>query len=117
MARKIESKSIENGIVTVKVNGVEEVSYDFNTLPGPIRSKLGPFGLDHKLANAGAGKTGQDLVDAMNTMYTALSKGDWKTKIAAPKVSKASIKEKLAGLTEDEANAATELLNKLGFSL
>ena len=117
MARKIESKSIENGVVTVKVNGVGEASYDFNTLPGPIRSKLGPFGLDHKLANAGAGKTGQDLVDAMNTMYNALAKGDWKTKIAAPKVSKASIKEKLAGLTEGEASAAMELLNKLGFSL
>ena len=117
MARKIESKSIENGVVTIKVANGEEVSYDFNVLPENIRAKLGPFGLDHKLANAGAGKTGQDLIDAMNTMYTALKKGDWKTKIAAPKVSKASIKEKLAGLTEGEASAAMDLLNKLGFSL
>ena len=117
MAKKTESKSIENGVITMEIVGVGEVSYDFNALPDNIKAQLGPFGLDHKLANAGAGKSGQDLKDAMDTTYKALMDGQWKVRVAAPKVSKASIKEKLASFTAEEAEAAKSLLEKLGFSI
>lgn len=107
------------GIVTMKekVTGVE-LSFDFNDLPEPIQAKLGPFGLGHKLGDAAAGKEGQAAIDAINKVWKGLSDNDWSVRApAGEKVSKKSILDKLAGLSEAEQEIAKKLLDKLGLTL
>lgn len=118
MAKKIESKEITDNRITYKVLGVEEpVSYSVAELPENIKTHLVAFGLDHKLANSGAGKTGQDMVDAMDVTYDALAKGQWAVRIAQPKLSKKSLTEKLSQLDPEESSLAIDLLKKLGINL
>lgn len=119
MAEKKLSKEIEGNILKIKeaVTGTELV-FDFGELPVEIQSKLGPFGLGHKLGDAAAGKAGQEAIDAINKVFDGLMKSDWS--VRAPqgeKVSKTAIKAKLEALSAEEQEAVKAALAKAGIAL
>ena len=89
MAKKLE-KNIEEAQVKISVlNGAKgEMVFDFNALPDDIKTSLGPFGLNHKLGDAAAGKEGTDAEDAITRVWEGLLAGDWSVRApASPKVS------------------------------
>ena len=118
MAKKLE-KSIEDTIVKLNIVALGKVlEFDFLTLPQAIQDKFGPFGLGHKLGDAAAGKGAEEIEASIIKVWEGLEKGDWSVRApAGPKVSKKAIADGIAGLDEDEANAAKALLAKLGIVL
>ena len=88
-------------------------------LPPDIQSRLGPFGLSHKLGDAAAGKEGAEIDAAIEKVAKGLMNNDWSVRApAGPRgVSKKALIEKIEGLGEEEANEAKALLAKLGVEL
>jgi hypothetical protein len=117
--KKKLGKSFEGTIVTLTEGATGTVmNFDFNDLSAEIQAKLGPFGLGHKLGDAGAGKTGQEVVDSITKVWNGLMANDWTVRApAAEKISKSDVKSKIAGLSEEEQGVAMALLAKLGFKL
>lgn len=116
--KKLTKAIMENEVSITEVEGSVTMKFNFNSLPKSIQEKLGPFGLGHKLGDAAAGKSGEDAVKAIQVVWEGLMKGDWSTRApAAPKVSKASLNEKLSTMSDKEQKIARDLLAKLGLSL
>lgn len=112
-------RSITGTVVTFTEQTTgKTVTYDFATLPTDIQAKLGPYGLNQKLGDSGAGKSGQEALDAIQKCFEALAKGDWSFRApAAPKITVDSVKEKLANMSEAEQEMAKKLLAGLGLNL
>jgi len=120
MAKKKMTKVIDGTVVTITIlegtNGA--VDYDFSKLPADIQAKLGPFGLNHKLGDSAAGKTGVEAEEAVQKVFAGLLEGDWSVRApAAPKVSTKTIATNLESLSEKEQNAAIAVLTRLGISI
>ena len=119
MAKKLE-KNIEDSVIKITVlNGEKgEMAFDFNSLPEDIRTKLGPFGLNHKLGDAAAGKEGTDAEDAINRVFEGLMAGDWTVRApAAPKISVKELAANYANLDDSQKEAAKALLASLGLKV
>lgn len=113
------AKEIKGTVVTFTeaITGTVK-NYDFATLPQKIKDAFGPFGLSSKLGDAAAGKSGKDVIDAIDKVWKGLSEGDWTVRApAAPKLDKKGLTEKLDALPDKEKNAAKDLLAKLGITL
>jgi hypothetical protein len=119
MAEKKLEKKIEGNVVTITEAVTGEVMvFDFGDFPEVIQGKLGPFGLGHKLGDAAAGKSGQEAVDAIKKVAGGLMNSDWSVRApAGERVSKASIKEKISGLSEEEQDIVKAALAKAGIKL
>jgi len=117
--KKKLGKSFEGTIVTLTEGVTGTVlNFDFNDLPMEIQAKLGPFGLGHKLGDAGAGKSGQEVVTSITKVWNGLMANDWTVRApAAEKISKSDVKSKIAGLSSEDQEVAMALLAKLGFKL
>jgi hypothetical protein len=113
------TRSIDGTVVKfVEATTGSELTYDFASLPADIQAKLGPYGLNQKLGDAAAGKSGQEAIDAIAKVFTALQAGDWSFRApAAAKVTVADIKTKLEGMTDAERDMASQLLAKLGVKM
>lgn len=119
MAKKLE-KQIDGSAVKISVLGGEkgEMVFDFNTLPDDIKSSLGPFGLNHKLGDAAAGKEGTDAEDSINRVWEGLMAGDWTVRApAAPKVSLKELAANYQNLDAEQQEAAKALLSQLGLKV
>ncbi len=120
MAKKKMSKTIEGTTVKITVldGKQEEMIFDFSKLPDDIQAKLGPFGLNHKLGDAAAGKKGVEAEEAINKVFTGLMESNWSVRApAAPKVSTKTIATNLDTLSKKEKNAAIEVLQRLGINI
>ena len=118
-ARKLE-KFIDGTIVKLTALGGEkgQMSCDFDLLPEPIKAKLGPFGLSHKLGDAAAGKEGVDAEVAIQKVYDGLIANNWSVRApAVPKVGVADIVANFQNLSDKEKKAAAPLLKSLGIAL
>jgi hypothetical protein len=112
------AKEIEGNLVKITVGGGSEMVFDFDSLPADIQTKLGPFGLGHKLGDAAAGKEGQEAEEAINKVFDGLKGGDWSVRApSGPRVSVKSLTDKLANLPSDQAAAAAALLKQLGVNI
>jgi len=113
-------KSIDDTAVVINVLGGSrgEVQYDFLELPDEIQEKLGPFGLNHKLGDAAAGKSGAEAEEAIQRVWEGLKSGDWSVRApAAPKVSLKAVSDNYSNLDDSEKEAAKELLKSLGMKI
>ncbi len=116
MARKL-AKAIEGTVVKITAGG-KEMKYDFAALPKEIQAKLGPFGLGHKLGDAAAGKSGEEIFPAIKTVFDGLMASNWSVRApAGEKVSKKSLSEGIGKLSPKEQEAAMALLAKLGIKM
>lgn len=114
-ARKLE-KSIEGGVVTIKelVTGTV-ISVDFNEMPDGVKSKLGPFGLSHKVGDAAAGVVGQEAVDSMKKVVDALMADKWTVPgVRGESISVSAINTGIDRLPAAEQMAARQLMLRLG---
>jgi hypothetical protein len=113
------TKEISGGIVKI-TEGTTSTAlvFDFSTLPAEIQTKLGPFGLGHKLGDAAAGKEGQEAVDSINKVWQGLMDNDWSVRApAGEKISKAEVINKLAAFSPEEQEKARATLKALGITL
>lgn len=120
MAKKKMDKTIEGAVVSITVlEGAQgKMDFDFNLLPPDIQAKMGPFGLNHKLGDSAAGKTGAEAEEAINKVWQGLMEGDWSVRApAAPKVSTKVIADNFSNLSDDEQNAAKAVLESLGIKV
>ena len=91
------------------------MKFDAATLPEEIQKSLIPFGLNHKLGDAAAGRSGKDAEEAIKKVWEGLVAGDWTTRApAAPKVSVSTIKDNLAKMSPEEAEKARSLMAQMG---
>jgi hypothetical protein len=120
MADKKLQKKIEGTIISItSLGGAQgEMLFDFSDLPQDIQTKLGPFGLGHKLGDAAAGKSGAEAEESIQKVWGGLMANDWSVRApAGPKVSLKSIADKYGSLTPEEQQAAKTLLSSLGVKL
>lgn len=114
-ARKL-SKEIVGTVVTIteKESGITK-NYDFATLPAEIQTKLGPLGLNHRLGDSAAGKSGQEAVDAIDKVWEGLLAGNWTVRVpAGPKIKKEDVLATFNKLSAKEQAIARPLLESLG---
>jgi hypothetical protein len=118
--RKLMKDLTDEGVVKITALGgnAGEVEYDFSTLPADIQTKLGPFGLSHKLGDAAAGKTGADAEDSIQKVWDGLMAGDWSVRApATPKVSVKALVDKMSALPPEAQEQARALLASLGVDI
>lgn len=119
--KKMEKKFSEDGnavIINVLEGTQGEMTFDFTTLPEDIQKRLGPFGLNHKLGDSAAGKTGVEAEESIQKVWEGLMAGDWSIRApAAPRVSTKVIADNFTNLSEDEQNAAKSVLAALGIKV
>lgn len=118
--RKLMKELTDEGIVIIEAIGgnAGSVKYDFNVLPDDIKAKLGPFGLNHKLGDSAAGKTGTEAEEAIQKVWDGLMAGDWSVRApATPKVSVKALVDKMNSLPEEAQAQARALLESLGVSI
>ena len=117
--RKLIKEIKDTAIVISVVGGNEgEKTFDFLELPEAIQEKLGPFGLNHKLGDAAAGKSGVEAEEAIQRVWEGLMSGDWSVRApAAPKVSLKAVADNFSNLDEGEQEAAKALLASLGMKI
>ncbi len=102
--------------ITEKTTG-QTLTFELAHYSDDIADKLAMYGLSQKLGDAAAGKTGQDIIDAINKVNEGLLANDWSIRApAAPKVTKKDINEKISAMSAEDAAAVKESLAKLGFS-
>lgn len=105
-------------VETTVAGGTGLKSYSFDNLPEDIKSKLGPFGLGHKLGDAAAGKEGAEAEEAIQKVYDGLLSGDWSVRApAGPRVSIKSLADKVTNLSPADQEAAKALLTSLGVKI
>lgn len=110
------AKEIEGTIISITVQGGTKgtMLFDFSDLPADIQTKLGPFGLGHKLGDAAAGKEGADAEDSINKVYDGLVGGDWSVRAPAqPKISLSALAANFKNLSPEEKEAALPILKAL----
>jgi len=120
MSKKKMDKTIEDSVVSITLldGTMGKMDFDFNLLPADIQTKMGPFGLNHKLGDSAAGKTGAEAEEAINKVWQGLMEGDWNVRApAAPKVSTKVIADNFSNLSADEQNAAKAVLEALGIKV
>jgi hypothetical protein len=111
LTRKIEGTVVS---FTELITG-KTVVCDFSKLPADIQTKLGPFGLNHKMGDAAAGCTGQEAVDSIQKVADGLMAGNWAVRgERGESVSINAVNSGLEKLPPKEADAARALLIKLG---
>jgi len=118
--RKLMKELTDEGIVIIEAIGgnAGSVKYDFSKLPDDIKAKLGPFGLNHKLGDSAAGKTGAEAEEAIQKVWDGLMAGDWSVRApATPKVSVKALVDKMNSLPEEAQAQARALLESLGVSI
>lgn len=116
--RKLLKEVNDTGVKITVVGGSGEKTFNIEDLPGPVRAKLIPFGLGHKLGDAAAVKEGEEAEAAIMKTWEALCKGNWSFRVpASPKISLKDVAEKFKGLSEDEKAAAKALFESLGFNV
>ncbi|MFA5543027.1 MAG: hypothetical protein WCY49_07105 [Anaerovoracaceae bacterium] len=104
--------------ITVADGERGEMIFDFSKLPEDIQTKLGPFGLGHKLGDSAAGKAGTDAEDAITKTWDGLMEGNWSVRVpAAPKVSLKEVAANLANLSDKEKKTAQAVLASLGIKI
>lgn len=118
MARKLQ-KSTEGTVIRIKeLETGTERSFDFIDLPETVQDKLGPFGLSHKLGDAAAGKTGMEIIGAIEKVFEGLMQNNWTVRApAAPKITKKVLNERLNGMSAEDQSAARALLEQLNIVL
>jgi hypothetical protein len=118
-AKKL-AKEIEGTIVQITAAGGAkgQMLFDFADLPADIQSKLGPFGLGHKLGDAAAGKEGVEAEEAIEKVFEGLKSGDWSVRApAGPRVSIKALAENVSKLDPASQEAAKALLTSLGVKI
>lgn len=114
-AKKLGKEILGNIIKITELVTGKVLEYDFTKLPKEIQAKLGPFGLNHKLGDAAAGKAGQDAVDSIQKVFDGLMAGNWEVRVPrGESVSVNTINAGIDKLPPKEAEAAKALLIKLG---
>lgn len=118
MAKKVKKLGKEIVGTVVKIAEVvtgKLMEFDFSKYPKEIQEKLGPFGLNHKLGDAAAGKSGQEAVDAIMKVHEGLMKGDWSVHVApGERIAISTVNANIEKLPPAQQAAARELLIKLG---
>lgn len=117
--KKLEKKIDEQCVKITAIEGnLGEQTFDFTALPPDIQSKLGPFGLSHKLGDAAAGKAGAEAEEAINKVWEGLMNSDWSVRApAAPKVSTKVIADNYGNLSPEDQDAAAKVLIALGIKI
>lgn len=118
--KKLEKDLTEHPLV--KITALEgdkgQQVFDFTTLPEDIQSRLGPFGLGHKLGDAAAGRRGAEAEEAIAKVWDGLMAGDWSVRApAVPKVSIKAIADNYEMLSTKEKATAQKLLKDLGMKI
>lgn len=123
MAEKKMAKGLKEGddnTIVIKILGgnLEEVEFCFTDLPEGIQTKLGPFGLSHKLGDAAAGKRGPEAEEAIQKVWNGLLENNWSVRApASPKISTKTILTNLDNLPEEEKEKAIATLAALGITI
>lgn len=120
MAKKKMDKKIEETtvVITMLEGSAGEMRFNFTDLPEDIQSRLGPFGLNHKLGDSAAGKVGVEAEESINKVWDGLMAGDWSVRApASPRVSTKVIAENYSSLSDEEKNAAKAVLASLGIDI
>ena len=115
LAKEIEGEMVK---ITVGDGAKGEMIFLFSDLPADIQSKLGPFGLGHKLGDAAAGKEGLEAEEAINKVFDGLKSGDWSVRApAGPRVSIKALADNVSKLDPASQEAAKALLTSLGVKI
>jgi len=112
-------KVIKGTVVEIEVvGGSGKKEYDFSKLPPKIQASLGPFGLNHKLGDSAAGKSGAEAEKAVQHVWDGLMKGEWTVRApAAPKIKVSEVTDKYANMTKAQKDAAVKAMKELGISI
>ena len=117
-AKKLDKRVDDNGVNITVVSIGEGGYYNVDELSDDIKRRLMIHGLSQVLGDAAAGRDGQDAKEAIERRWETLKSGEWTAKrAAAPKLSKAELERRLAGLEDDERQAIIDALAKVGISL
>jgi len=116
--KKLDKVPKDNGVEITVVSIGEGNFYCVDELSDDIKRKLMVHGLSQVLGDAAAGRDGQDAKEAIERRWETLKSGEWTAKrAAAPKLSKAELERRLAGLEDDERQAIIDALAKVGINL
>lgn len=99
------SKVMEGSVLVVKELGTNSIiRYDSTKLNAEVQKHLFYHGLEQKIGDAAAGKSGKDAVDSMNKVWEGLLKGDWTVRApAGEKITKSSVLDKFNAMPEGKA--------------
>jgi len=104
--------------ITVLGGAKGQMIFDPADLPADIQQKLIPFGLGHKLGDSAAGKSGTDAEEAIEKVWEGIKSGDWTVRApATPKVSLKDVAANFSNLSEEEKEAAKQLMASLGIKI
>lgn len=109
-------KDGENTVI-FQVAGFDPVRCDFSTLSDITKQRLMVHGGNAKVGDSAAGCGGQEAYDAIASTWKNLQEDKWTERVSGgggDKVSLSSIKNALAGLSEEERNTAIAIFAKLG---
>ena len=116
--KKLNKTPLDDGITIAVVSTGWEETFKVDELSPDIQRKLMIHGLSQVLGDAAAGRDGEEASEAIQRRWETLKGGEWTAKrAAAPKLSKAELERRLAGLSEDERAAIVDALAKVGINL
>ncbi|RLC74773.1 MAG: hypothetical protein DRJ03_31365 [Chloroflexi bacterium] len=116
--KKLDKVPKDNGVEITVVSTGQSGFYSVDELSPDIQRKLMIHGLSQVLGDAAAGRDGEDASEAIQRRWETLKSGEWTAKrAAAPKLSKAELERRLAGLEDDERQAIIDALAKVGINL
>jgi hypothetical protein len=109
------SKTFEGDVLVITA-GDKVMKFDINTYSDAIKHQAMLHGFSQKLGDSAAGcESAAEAAEYIQKTAEALAKGDWTTKSpAGEKITKKSLLDKFAGLSEKERALAEPLMKKLG---
>ena len=113
------SRKIDGRVLTItEMETGESISIDADTLSAEIQSRSMMHGLNQKIGDAAAGKTGADAMKAMMVVAQGIVGGNWAVRAPASKnVSVSDINNALGTMSEEERAVLLESFTKAGVDL
>lgn len=113
------SRKIEGRVLTItEMETGESISIDADTLSEDIQSRSMMHGLNQKIGDAAAGKTGVEAFKAMTVVAEGIAAGNWAVRAPASKnVSVSDINNALGTMTDEEKKGLLDSLSNAGVDL
>lgn len=117
---RIMVKKIEDGILTITVNGAagKFPPFDPKMYPEDVKKQFPVIALSHILGDSAAGDKGEDAFESIQAKHKAMLAGNMTMrKPKAPTVKQSEILDNFTKLSDKEKKVALPFLEKLGIVL
>jgi len=107
-------------VLTIEViDGTGAMTFNPKDLPETVQNHLPVLALSHKLGDAASGLDDPAMIEeVIKTLWEAMMKGEFSVRQPGqPKVSLKDVKDNLAGMEENDREAALTLLRSLGIKV